>query len=141
MNRAVLMANVSAPVSLQAAAQRRVSAVVLLKRKQPVSVEMATYRAAPMEASSLTPMSCSSRRMISPQAAALASTKACRPNWRFPAWWSICSSTAQSGRSNGSRFSAAMSTLTTQALDGSVSHVSLPSHGRNFSVNCGFSST
>lgn len=42
MNRAVLMANVSAPVSLQAAAQRRVSAVVLLKRKQPVSVEMAT---------------------------------------------------------------------------------------------------
>ena len=38
MNRAVLMANVSAPVSLQAAAQRRVSAVVLLKRKQPVSV-------------------------------------------------------------------------------------------------------
>ncbi len=94
-----------------------------------------------MEASSLTPMSCSSRRMISPQAAALASTKACRPNCRFPAWWSICSSTAQSGRSNGSRFSAAMSTLTTQALDGSVSHVSLPSHGRNFSVNCGFSST
>ena len=75
------------------------------------------------------------------QAAALASTKACRPNWRFPAWWSICSSTAQSGRSNGSRFSAAMSTLTTQALDGSVSHVSLPSHGRNFSVNCGFSRT
>ena len=68
------MGYTSAPASISAAAVRWVLDVVLENLKQPVSVEIATYRHSAIRFVTVTPSSSRIAWMISPQAALSAST-------------------------------------------------------------------
>ena len=69
-NRRALSLSTSAPASIRCAATWWVRAVVLAKRKQPVSVAMPVYRQSAMDASIGTPMSEMTPAMTSQAAAA-----------------------------------------------------------------------